>query len=1546
MHNDTVMVQTLRAYSSRLAEALIAGTISTNTNQRLSDEVTRVSMNTILRNIATLLCKVFDINPLAVAHRQVDVKANSTCDIQHQHRHSRAYCGDVSVDRNEYGHPHPSSVFFRLRTNSFLALLFRYACSGSRRSRKEENEHITMATVPAAAALAVVGMLRECVLAFETSSFIGETTVWENICGETIVFDILRAALHASQTSRQASEMTRARSGGGGGAIGVEELTHGFDALFGFVASIAEYAPQRVMTNTRNDIPVQCDINTGATTAMALMTEAFLSDAFSAILSIVFGTDATRVINAATRNAASRSAMRMKAVIVFATIARRSGFCLPADVRPYVSDTEDDADVHTVGSRICYPKKLHELIRCLHSAILTRKALLVSSALDALRGMCVDVDVADAVRRRSEIPVAVCDMLHTLTGRDHETFAMQMSAIGLLHDLCASAGGFFDAMRYAIEPISKFVCVTLCGRTHGRVWEETAALFDAMTSGNFPRSLRADEHVTLFGAQTRILEFAAFITDAHEVANTIFHVAHTVQHLLLHPNDVLFDEAVVQGLARVLIALLKATYTHRAASTSSIQFESFVKVNEIVISVCRIVQNTSLETEGGRKIGNDDDDGNGAPSIMKQLRVFLIDVVEEIVFPAVTKSFATWVPDSEGFRAAIASVALISAVIHIGREGFKSDNEGGDTNARRLSTKMLRSQWISFILRFIEAAREDEEEERRQCASEAIALAWKLLCMLVTSDLETTTALSFYEDHACAFAVSSPEAALKCISELHNDDTLGGVVDAYTRYLVKVGTLEIFYVAIKHGDEKIVTKGQLHSALASFVGTHVERLRDAFEFLPTVLSLGAWSVSIDKEGVTTRNMKANRTRTMHIPIFDSLLAQCPTCALVRIDPGSVAASVILSRTTTVSHASCRLLTCWIEHRCWRWPVTLSNIRNAVRTGSQCNASTAVETKRQASLRLPFLFILREIAQGNSEAFTCMITLLADSLTTSSSLSRGSMHTATRKLQLVYGALLWRTSRHRGQHQERAVGAVPPMVIEHTDQLLEILTALHAETTRVVNWDSVTSREEPCSRDLAGLCMVFHTVSLMFSLLELVKTSTLSHRDGHSGSTSPRTHSDMDRLVVAFLDLCRVAVPSVSRFRCTSWWPRIEHSDVGEIVDELDFVLKAFASSCALSSIRSQSYPSAPPCTDGSLMNAMLSKLQRTVISTGGSFLKSLLHRKRRSLSSLTTEEDQHRNLHSLTLLFLVLLMSWEDRSEGTAKCGDGDTSSAWSGLGGDNNNDDIVIWLSTLNALACGSKTMIDVELLTVELSTILLCSLSASFHISEHALWVLMDSTARLMSASNNSNSIVRFHTALALSRILDSETYARSFLSNNSWLLVVLHNLTREPEVCESTPASSQLPGHRIEYVFGERGFGALAWDSEASLSSALGQLALVALIDSLCMLSSSTNPIRAELDSILQSCTVPVIDVLARTASGVGGGSSCLPTRSPGHAVLEKLRELELIRNHIDCGVSRKPDTLSAPSFRKLHPSIHDAPIVVDLKRHCFADLYLFITDSMCV
>ena len=1557
LRDDTVMVQTLRAYSSRLAEALITGTISINTNQYQSDTVTRVSINTVLRHIATTLCDVLDINPLTVAHRQVNLKASSTRDMQRQYHYARdSYDHHINDAGSRGDHHHASSVFFRMRTNSFLALLFRYAAgSGSSTTRREVSVETALASAPAAATLAIVGMLRECVLAFESSSLIGETTVWEHICQETIVFDILRATFDAARTSsRQASGTRRGRGHEGGN---LEEVTHGFDALLGFVASIAEYAPQRVvLTNTRNEITARCDANSAATTAVALTTEAFLSDAFSAILSIVFCTDASHTINVAMRNTASRSAMRMKAVIVFATIARRSGFRLPDDVRPYVvSDNEDDRRVHrhTVGSNISHPKKMHELMRCLHAALLTQKAVFVSSALDALRGMCVNIDVAEAVRR-SEIPIAVCDILHTLSSKGDETCTIQTSAVGLLHDLCASVGGFFDAMRYAIEPLSNFVCVTLRGRhSHSRVWEETAALFDAMTSGPFPRSLRADELATLFGAQSRVLEQAAFISDVHEVESMIFHVATTIQHLLLLPNGILFDVTVFDSLSRVLVALLEAAYAHPVAptssSSSSILFEKFfVKVHEIVIGICRIVQ----DAPEGYTIDNDNqgDEGAPAPAVMKQLRVFLIGTIEEIVFPAVTNSFTTWTPDVEGFRAAIASIALISTVIHISWGGSESGNDEGKTRACSLSRKMLQSRWTSFILRFIEAARADDEDERGQCASEALSLAWKLLCMLTTSDPEITTPLSFYEDNACTFTVWSSEAALQCVGELHSDNMHHrGEVDAYTRYLVKIGTLEMFYVAIKHGDEKVITKSQLHRALASFVGAHEERLRDAFEFLPILLSLGAWSVSVGSEGVTTRKMKmkANRAmRMMHIPMFDSLLAQCPTRALVRIDPGSIAASVILSPTVMVSQASCRLLSCWIEHRCWRWPVLLRNIRDAVRVGSR---GASVHAKRHASprLRLQFIDILREMVHGSSEALTCMIRLLVDFSSSSSSSSLcGFTQVTTKKLQLVYGALIWRTHCHRGQ--QRDCSFMPAsLTMEHTDQVLEVLSVLHAESTRIVDWDSLPSRDEPRSGDLAALCMVFHMVSLMFSLLDLVKTSTANH-DGHSSSMSPQALSGMDNLVVAFLDLCRVVVPSVNRFRCASWWPRIEHNDFGEIVDELDFTLKAFVSSCVLSSTRGQSCPSAPsPRVDGGLMNAMLSKLQKTIMSEIGCYLKSLLRRKRRRVSSrlmTTKEEDQDRSLHALTLLFLVLVMSWNDiSSEETAKSTNGECiGSAWKG----DIDDEIVIGLSSLNALAFGSKRMVDIELLTIELLTNLLCSLSASFRISEHALWVLMDSTARLISASNNSNSIIRFHTALALSRILDSETCMQSFLSYNPWLLVVLHNLTREPEVHESAPDSSQLLRHGGEPVLGRRGLN-VAWDSSASLASALGQLALVGLLNSLCMLGRA-NSMHSELDSILQSCTVSIIDVLARVASELAGGSPL--STSPGYAVLEKLHELELIRKHAKPDIPGKVETPLAPSF-SLSPSlqklaslssVHHAPLVVDLKRHCWDDLFLFITD----
>ena len=148
------------------------------------------------------------------------------------------------------------------------------------------------------------------------------------------------------------------------------------------------------------------------------------------------------------------------------------------------------------------------------------------------------------------------------------------------------------------------------------------------------------------------------------------------------------------------------------------------------------------------------------------------------------------------------------------------------------------------------------------------------------------------------------------------------------------------------------------------------------------------------------------------------------------------------------------------------------------------------------------------------------------------------------------------------------------------------------------------------------------------------------------------------------------------------------------------------------------------------------------------------------------------------------------------------------------------------------------------------------------------------------------------------------------------------------------------------GRRGLN-VAWDSSASLASALGQLALVGLLNSLCMLGRA-NSMRSELDSILQSCTVSIIDVLARVASELAGGSPL--STSPGYAVLEKLHELELIRNHAKPDIPGKAETPLAPPF-SLSPSlqklaslssVHHAPLVVDLKRHCWDDLFLFITD----
>ena len=971
---------------------------------------------------------------------------------------------------------------------------------------------------------------------------------------------------------------------------------------------------------------------------------------------------------------AEDDALASKAIVVLSSIHGRQGF------RPAPGPLAPDAERHPGRAADDDPARTGALIPALRTALLSGQPAMMTASLGILRSLCSAGDRVNLPTAAPEILSTLFDLVRIGTARDHPRVIAL--AFGVLRPLC-SHPALAEEFRYGLGPVLRLV--REMDAREGDLWAEAAALLEAiLRSDTLLPCFRGDLRAGALDALSHTMQMAAASLDGEDAAGVHLLVASSVERLLLVRGSAADGpghgaaEAAVR-VARALAAAVYEFHLHRP----HLGTECFDRVNGLLLGACASI--VAAPAPGGGGLG----DGEVAW------------IVAGTVVPAVRRALLAG--DTGAVRCVSASMALISAAVRACRGGPE------------LGRGMLARGWVSLALDWIGRTAAPRDSEAAE--------AWRLIFQLVASDAEVSPG-------AAALLGEQPRA-LPSLGDVHGAiDLLGGrdaagLTDAHAAFVAKVAVLDLLSAAIRHGDDlgTVLDGEAAGAAVLSFVGSHSERLAEMPEAVPAVLHLVWWF----------SRARSSRERPGGGGGGDEVLAdflrRCAPCSFVRVRPGTVQSSVVLTQ-RRVPEAAGRLVSAW-SCRCWRWPRTLESMRRDLAEASEDGSGDDRARGRPPALRFSDV-VLSVVGDGGLEPLAASVVGEMG--------ARGLTPPAMRGLQLLFaGVKHVLVPRSRGA----AGGADGPLGLSE-GLLTEAVEALLAACGRVWEADAPPA---PSARTMHAACILFELAGVLLDR----RVSECRRRGDGSGVRRGkrclyRSVDEVDGIVARCVDLAdRIRQPpSAGRAPGAA-------TLAGAIAGELDRAAKSF--SCLLMlTLLSGAIEAGPAGPEVSMLPKCKERLLRS-----RDFEEPLpcvrLHLAADARGSPAPPPS------SMGLLYLVLLLECADRPRWVVA--------------------ELVGCVAALNALMRTSERGdLAVRLLSVQLLAELVVESMAARRPEDgptELWWRISESLSLLTSACFSGEPTVRFHAMLAMARVLRSCGGAdrlEASASSGPWFVAVVRS------------------------------------------------------------------------------------------------------------------------------------------------------------------------------
>ena len=426
-------------------------------------------------------------------------------------------------------------------------------------------------------------------------------------------------------------------------------------------------------------------------------------------------------------------------------------------------------------------------------------------------------------------------------------------------------------LRYALAKIANLVGrLDLCETA---VWEEASLVLHTLSELTCSGTLDLESVETVLKAQKHVIQNIRVLLQ-EDLFRIYTIIAKTVK-LLVFSDAVVFEIDDFTTTSYILKSMLKNTFELSESSLHDSGFECFIRVTEIVIKICNRLENFS--------------------STGDNISICLQSLFEEHIVPLPFKHIIGDIPDNTKiYEVSVASISMVLAFFTV----IKNDDR------MALLGKLLKQKWLTFCFSVLDYSGMNSVR----------SLTWKLIGLLTTSEAAIGENSAFFNSfkYSEAYPFSSLDDAIDCICS----DKLDHALDSKNAFVIKMGVMEILYVAIRH-ENTIITDVELKRCITIFIEKYGDLLVQKSASYNVLLFLidRVYKDELNEEKITT-------TFTQ----YDKLLENSSIRSFTRVMPATSQSKLIMSREAIIPRAPVLLLKSWIM-RCWSFPISIQQLED-------------------------------------------------------------------------------------------------------------------------------------------------------------------------------------------------------------------------------------------------------------------------------------------------------------------------------------------------------------------------------------------------------------------------------------------------------------------------------------------------------------------------------------------------------------------------------------------------------------------------------------------